>query len=164
MTTIKITEELNRKIDQIKQPGKTPWFIINEVFVVGVYETRTQARKAKTDLELPGKISKYLEEVIGEVKFEIIKPAPTIQVPKAEKVASKKIEIVHESIVERPCKMVMQIADEMLITHPDAKRKDILAACVDRGIAYYTARTQYQSWLQVRKEMADREAAQTTKK
>ena len=161
MNVIQITQDFNHKISQIKLAGKTPWFIIREDLhqAVDVFAGRTQAREAKADFELAGKIVKY-----DEVKFEIIKPTLSTQVPKTEKVASKKIEIVHQSTIERPCKMVFQIADEMLATRPNAKRKDILAVCVEYGIAYYTARTQYQSWLQVRKEMTEREIAQLISK
>lgn len=31
---------------------------------------------------------------------------------------------------------------------PEAKRKDVIAACVEEGIAFFTARTQYQKWKQ----------------
>lgn len=50
------------------------------------------------------------------------------------------------SIVESPVKRVWEIADSM----PDARRKDVIAACVDQGVAFYTARTQYQKWKQNR--------------
>lgn len=48
------------------------------------------------------------------------------------------------STVESPVKRVWAIADSM----PDAKRKDVIAACVAEGIAFFTARTQYQKWKQ----------------
>lgn len=48
------------------------------------------------------------------------------------------------STVESPVKRVWAIADSM----PDAKRKDVIAACVEEGIAFFTARTQYQKWKQ----------------
>lgn len=70
--------------------------------------------------------SKSLEKMIG---------APVI-----------KDEIVQESTVEHPCKLVWHIADAM----KGARRKDVLAACVARGVAFYTARTQYQLWLSVK--------------
>jgi hypothetical protein len=62
------------------------------------------------------------------------------------------IPVTRESTVERPTKQVWHIADEM----KGAKRKEVLDACVKAGIAYYTARTQYQLWLQCQKEMAER--------
>lgn len=48
------------------------------------------------------------------------------------------------STVESPVKRVWAIADSM----PEAKRKDVIAACVEEGITFFTARTQYQKWKQ----------------
>lgn len=71
----------------------------------------------------------------------------------AEKVG--KIEVTHESTIKRPCKQVWHIADSM----PGAKRKEVIAACVAQGIAYYTARTQYQQWLQTVKSQTATQAS-----
>lgn len=46
------------------------------------------------------------------------------------------------SSIERPTKKVWAIADTM----PNASRKEVVAACLAQGIAYFTARTQYQLW------------------
>lgn len=46
------------------------------------------------------------------------------------------------STAQRPTKLVWDIADKM----PGAKRKEVIEACVAAGIAYGTARTQYQHW------------------
>lgn len=68
---------------------------------------------------------------------------PALQAP-AEKKAKLEPKgdrvVTSESTAERPCKLTWVIADEM----PGAKRKEVLEACVVRGIAYNTARTQYQ--------------------
>lgn len=80
-----------------------------------------------------------------------------------EEHATHRADVVHESTVERPCKLVWHIADEMTAANPAVRRKDVLVACVARGVAFYTARTQYQQWLGIQKEMAAREAAQATK-
>lgn len=58
-----------------------------------------------------------------------------------------KPEVKHKSDIERPTKTVWHIADEMSATNPQVRRKDVIAECVRRGIAFYTARTQYQQWL-----------------
>lgn len=63
---------------------------------------------------------------------------------------------VQFSTIVRPCKQVWHIADSM----PNATRKQVLKACIDAGIAFYTARTQYQQWSAVQKEMQSREAEQ----
>lgn len=80
-----------------------------------------------------------------------------------KKEPAAKADVVHESTVERPCKLVWHIADEMTAANPAVRRKDVLTACVARGVAFYTARTQYQQWLGIQKEMAAREAAQAAK-
>lgn len=53
----------------------------------------------------------------------------------------------NKSTVASPVGRVWAIADSM----PGAKRKDIVAACVEQGIAFFTARTQYQKWNQARR-------------
>lgn len=78
-----------------------------------------------------------------------------------KKAPTRKIEVTNESTAERPCKLVWHIADEMKAANPEVKRKEVLAECVKRGVAFYTARTQYQQWLGVQKEMAARVASQT---
>lgn len=88
---------------------------------------------------------------------------PAIVIKAEKKAPSAKVEIVNESTAERPCKLVWHIADEMTAANPAVRRKDVLAACVARGVAFYTARTQYQQWLGIQKEMAAREAAQAAK-
>lgn len=53
--------------------------------------------------------------------------------------------IKRQSETERPCKTVFHLADHC-IANGMTKRVDIIQYCVDHGIAYYTARTQYQNW------------------
>lgn len=87
-----------------------------------------------------------------------------VKKPKVDKVPSTKSHLVtHESTVDMPCKRVWDIATTMRENNPLCKRKEILAACVEAGIAYYTARTQFQAWLAVQKEMAARVASQGKK-
>lgn len=52
------------------------------------------------------------------------------------------------STCERPTKKVWDIADAM----PKASRKEVMAECVAQGIAYGTARTQYQAWFKASQE------------
>jgi hypothetical protein len=52
------------------------------------------------------------------------------------------------STCEKPTKKVWHIADSM----PKASRKDVMAECVAQGIAYGTARTQYQAWFKASQE------------
>lgn len=48
----------------------------------------------------------------------------------------------NSSTIGSPCKAVWDMAGDM----PGARRKEVIAACVKAGIAFYTARTQYQQW------------------
>lgn len=71
--------------------------------------------------------------------------------------------ISHVSEIERPCDRVWAIAEAM----QGERRKDIIAACVDQGVAYYTARTQYQHWFTAQKNdkaAAERAAAKKAAK
>lgn len=67
---------------------------------------------------------------------------------------ARKTVVTNHSTVERPTKLVWHIADEMFEANPEVRRKDVIAECVNRGIAFYTARTQYQQWLSVKKGSA----------
>lgn len=91
---------------------------------------------------------------IGEEFGPKLEEAPA---PKAKK--QERLEDIppvrHHSTIERPTKTVWHIADEMLAVaeangEPAPRRKDVITECVYRGIAYYTARTQYQQWLSSR--------------
>lgn len=50
------------------------------------------------------------------------------------------------SKIEDPCAMVHDIASGMFAENPQVTRKEVVEACRRRGIAYGTARTQYQKW------------------
>jgi hypothetical protein len=74
-------------------------------------------------------------------RFGIFEIAPK---PEPEPKPKPKADILRESTIESPCQVVWEIAEEMF--NDGHKRKDIIAACVAKGIAFYTARTQYQKW------------------
>jgi hypothetical protein len=81
-------------------------------------------------------------------------PAPTKKVkPTVVKTETKTVQVKHvkdltsdrrKSDIKNPCKIVWDIAEKMLAN--GAKRKDIIAECENQGIAFYTARTQYQKY------------------
>lgn len=50
---------------------------------------------------------------------------------------------IHASQVENPVRAMLDLCDKM----KGERRKDVLAAAEKKGIAFYTARTQYQVWL-----------------
>lgn len=74
---------------------------------------------------------------------EVPEEAPADE-PQQEEAPAPVVKARNASTVESPVKRVWAIADSM----PEAKRKDVIAACVEEGIAFFTARTQYQKWKQ----------------
>ena len=81
----------------------------------------------------------------GKFYFE---PAP-VDAPKLGKALNKK------SLIDSPCAMVWEIAGQM----EGARRKDIIEACEKAGIAFYTARTQYQRYREALRESLANAAA-----
>lgn len=74
-------------------------------------------------------------------------PADSLPDPKATVVQVKdtiKVSKAHDnhSSISKPCKTVWEICEKM----KGCPRKDVIAACCDAGVAYNTARTQYQQW------------------
>lgn len=69
---------------------------------------------------------------------------------------------LRRSQIEGPTKEVWNIAEEMRKVYPNCRRKDIIAECVKRGIALYTARTQFQQWTKIMKESAANAAKANT--
>jgi hypothetical protein len=79
-------------------------------------------------------------------------PEETVKIvvdPKEEwaPVNSLKVNLA-QSTIPNPVKNVHDICNSM----PDARRKDVVAACVEQGIALNTARTQYQVWFKNRRK------------
>lgn len=115
--------------------------------------------------QLIDEVEDYSEGEALEAMEQELYEAQNPDAPEIQAEAPKgKIEITNCSTIERPTKAVWHIADEMSAANPQVRRKDVIAECVRRGIAFYTARTQYQQWLQVKKEMAEREAQQAAGK
>lgn len=70
---------------------------------------------------------------------------PAAKAGKSKRATTKKTTpVVNVSTIESPVRHVWDVADSM----KGAKRKDVIAACVEQGVAFYTARTQYQKWRQ----------------
>lgn len=122
------------------------WMAIVDGEVTGLFETRAAARAA-------GKAVKF-----GEIELTVLAEPAAARAPGKEKApAQRKLVITQHSTAVRPTKLVWHIADE-LQAQGITRRKDVLAECVNRGVAASTARTQYQAWFTVQKEMAAREA------
>jgi hypothetical protein len=74
------------------------------------------------------------------VETPAVETQPTSSAPVAT------VERVRESTIEKPTRAVWTIPDEMKAANPTVTRKAIVDECVRRGVAFYTARTQYQRW------------------
>ena len=132
------------------------------------YSNKSNAKRAAIAAGLDADKLEYVQNAEGqyrciEIKEEetpMVAEALAAQQAQADKIANNMevtktiggIPVTRESTVQLPTKQVWHIADSM----PGAKRKQVLEACVKSGIAYYTARTQYQLWLQCQKEMQQR--------
>ena len=73
---------------------------------------------------------------------------PQLLLPAPKKVKKSTKSLPRESVIDNPVKMVWEIADRMW----GQRRKDIIAECVRMGIAYNTARTQYQAFYKVKSQ------------
>lgn len=106
---------------------------------IEVAEAPAEAEATEADIAT---MEKQADEQLAEQLNE--EAAQAIEAPAKGKA---KPEVKHKSDIERPTKTVWHIADEMSAANPQVRRKDVIAECVRRGIAFYTARTQYQQWL-----------------
>lgn len=144
-------------IKNLQVAGRTPWAIVDGDKITKIFGGRTEARESKATNNLAGRIVKVAEldlQIVQEPAAVEAKPAKPAKTEKQARAPRLDTPILQESSAERPCKLVWHIADEMKTTRPSATRAEILDACVKRGVAYYTARTQYQQWQGVQKEMA----------
>lgn len=73
---------------------------------------------------------------------------PQLLLPAPKKIKKETKSLPRESVISNPVKMVWEIADRMW----GQRRKDIIAECVRMGIAYNTARTQYQAFYKVKSQ------------
>jgi len=121
------------------------------------YKAKSSAKRAANNMvvKYPEVISFNIEEIDGLWSINIVVPngdyneallniVNGIDV-KNEKTQPKKTKKVYEnsSSCLTPCQVVWDIAEEMGV---EAKRKDVLAACEEAGVTFYTARTQYQKY------------------
>ena len=96
-----------------------------------------QTRQAELKIEAEKAASLWLASFVP-YNPQLLLPAP--------KKATKSLP--RESVIDNPVKMVWEIADRMW----GQRRKDIIEECVRLGIAYNTARTQYQAFYKVKSQ------------
>ncbi len=78
-------------------------------------------------------------------------PSPAPQTTPAAKPEPTPVATPNKSTVANPVKTVWAIAEEMKAANPQTTRKEIVEECIRRGVAFYTARTQYQLWTKSKK-------------
>lgn len=116
-----------------------------------LYSVKSSAHRAAKQAGLT-KDQYEIIEIDGKFGFRPIEVAEDASEGEAAPAKGKaKPEIKRRSDIARPTKAVWHIADEMFAANPQVRRKDVIAECVRRGIAFYTARTQYQQWLTAKK-------------
>lgn len=125
-----------------------------------------QAAKLPEDVEVlsveyeKGEDGKWYAKIVleGTTKFDIsilegfaytihIPAAATADDTPAPAAANKPRGPRGHSTIDGPCFTVWATADNM----PEAKRGEVIRACQELGVAFYTARTQYQKWSKARK-------------
>ena len=121
------------------------------VWVIGQADLFDEAQAEAEYLELQSRQA--------ELKIEAEKAAslwlasfvpynPQLLLPAPKKVKKSTESLPRESVISNPVKMVWEIAVRMW----GQRRKDIIAECVRQGIAYNTARTQYQAFYKVKSQ------------
>jgi hypothetical protein len=96
-----------------------------------------------------------------EQSFAAAPPAPISNPPASAESKEAKPKVSHrgKSTLASPTKAVWHLADEMVKANPNTTRKEVMKAAEAAGIAYYTARTQYQLWLTARRAAAKEQPA-----
>lgn len=135
---------INNLLVQNEVKNNNAWLIIDKAnLAIAALGSRAKARDVAAMQQDKCKVINIRDV---EVEIAIEQPKPVIRA-----------DINRESTIIRPCKRVWAIADANI----GKKRKEIISLCVAEGIAYNTARTQYQQWFEIQKEMKEREAQQT---
>lgn len=129
------------------------------------------AEELKQEDATPVEESKPVEEPKPLTEVEPSKGLTPEQVEVAKALVPGKIERypdrLRKSSQPTPVKLVHAIAESMLKIDPSTRRKDIVNFCVSQGIAFYTARTQVQVYLNAVKrdrEQAAKQAAEQAAK
>ncbi|MCH9664676.1 MAG: hypothetical protein K0U41_02380 [Gammaproteobacteria bacterium] len=117
-----------------------------EAFVANGGEIETAPTRTGPYAHLLEQVDKQVEQQVERVRKQTSVAGPNTKVV-AEYTTSDGM--LRRSAVVSPCRLVWDIAEKMF--EQNARRKDIVQACVDQGVATHTARTQYQKWLTAHK-------------
>jgi hypothetical protein len=142
-----------RYIEHKIEPSGTELCNMSEEIVVSVQTTGLPHTEFK-----PHELAQIQNGAIDSVADELYRKTHN---QRGEKIPTE-LPKLNKSIVAGPTKLVWEIADQMLAEDPNSSRKDIINRCLAAGIAFATARTQYQCWKKVRKESAEHAAQAPT--
>lgn len=104
---------------------------------------------ANADTALSAANARTLVQEVQPGRFAVVVPAPTPVVAEPVVIESslKGVPFVRASLVEKPVARAHALfADYAAEAGEDMSRKGAVAYAVANGIAFYTARTQYQRW------------------
>ena len=155
------TATYTRGRDAIYNAKKFAQTASDDVLIIGIEAEQVGGRWSAV-VSVDNFAGELPDEAYGELftKTRIVfaeKAAPVEEAPKAQKPSRKSTEnggikdtayIAETSTAIKPTKLVHEIASSM----PGASRKEVIAACRARGIAFGTARTQYQAWYKANKK------------
>lgn len=117
-------------LKQAKTSGRNPWAVLSQNKVVAVYKNREEARSNKPS---GSTVSKFADLA---VELEASTTLATRNV----------VDHKGNSTVAKPVDVVRSIAAKMHAANPDVKRREVLDACKQAGVAHWTAHTVYYKW------------------
>jgi len=101
--------------------------------------TKTSSKKAPVKDSKKPASKKVSAKKVQAPAAPTPKLAPVLAAPSYKTLA----QATGKSKVENPTRLMWDLCDSM----KGKRRKDVIAKAIEQGISYYTARTQYQSWL-----------------
>lgn len=130
---------------------------IETVFTSKEYSSRSNALRAAKTAHADALKENQVEAVQTETGKWVYNVNQEVEVQVEEKQAAATIEHKEKSEVKNPCALVWEIAEEQreinVVEGTKLSRKAVIEKCVEAGVAYNTARTQYQLWHQSRMGM-----------
>lgn len=129
-----------------KPPEKTKREIAHDL----AFEIAKEGKYSGSDLckaVVEACLAKGIGRSTATAQYQVVRDELNLE-PEAPKAPKPPVEILRKSEIENPCQFVWSTADTM--SAEGAKRKDIIDVCVKAGVAFYTARTQYQLWFKAK--------------
>ena len=129
---------------------------IETTFTSKVYSSKSNAMRAAKSAhaaEVEANQVKVVETEAGKWVY-LVEVEVEVEIEVEEKKEAVENEYKEKSEVKNPCALVWEIAEEArdyaLVNETKLSRKAVIEKCVKAGVAYNTARTQYQLWHQSR--------------